>query len=208
MKVGIKNELTGRILDIGGGGERVIGRAYGAQVTAIDIYLTYAERKIFMIESKGWDWQNVEEIIMRIRQMTIEDYEGVYALWMSCKGMGLNNLDDSEEGIAKFLERNPSTCFVAEDDCIVGVIMAGNDGRRGYIYHTSVNPDYRHQGIGTKLVDASMSALAELGINKAALVVFDRNETGNAFWEKQGFTVRNDLVYRNKALADIVRIDT
>ena len=71
---------------------------------------------------------------MIIRIMTIDDYEGVYKLWMSCAGMGLNNLDDSKEGIEKFLRRNPETCFVAEEDAeIVGVILSGNDGRRGYI---------------------------------------------------------------------------
>ena len=145
---------------------------------------------------------------MKIRPMTISDYEGVYALWMSCTGMGLNNLDDSKEGIEKFLNRNPQTCFVAENGAIVGVIMAGNDGRRGYIYHTSVHPEYRHQQIGSKLVDISMKALEKQGINKVALVVFAKNETGNAFWEKQGFTVRDDLIYRNKALKDIQRIDT
>lgn len=66
---------------------------------------------------------------MKIRKMVIEDYEKVYQLWMSCAGMGLNNLDDSKEGIEKFLRRNPDTCFVAEDQEIVGVILAGNDGR-------------------------------------------------------------------------------
>ncbi len=144
-----------------------------------------------------------------IRNMTIDDYDVVYSLWMSCVGMGLNNLDDSKEGIEKFIHRNPDTCLVAVSDSeIIGVIMVGNDGRRGYIYHTAVNPDFRKQGIAKKLVDSAMSELSALGINKVALVVFDRNETGNAFWESQGFTVRNDLVYRNKALAEIVRIDT
>ena len=146
---------------------------------------------------------------MIIRNMTIYDYDVVYSLWMSCVGMGLNNLDDSKEGIEKFIHRNPDTCLVAVSDSeIIGVIMVGNDGRRGYIYHTAVNPDFRKQGIAKKLVDSAMSELSALGINKVALVVFDRNETGNAFWESQGFTVRNDLVYRNKALAEIVRIDT
>lgn len=140
--------------------------------------------------------------------MTIDDYDEVYALWMSCKGMGLNTSDDSREGIRRFLERNPETCFVAESDRITGVILAGNDGRRGYIYHTAVHPDYRNRGIGTALVNAAMEAFGELGINKAALVVFSRNDDGNAFWEKQGFTERTDLTYRNKALAEMVRIDT
>ena len=82
---------------------------------------------------------------MNIRKMTINDYDNVYKLWISCVGMGLNNLDDSKEGIEKFLKRNPDTCFVAEDEFIKGVIIVGNDGRRGYIYHTAVHPDFRHQ---------------------------------------------------------------
>ncbi len=146
---------------------------------------------------------------MRIRLMTVDDYEKIYELWMSCAGMGLNNLDDSKEGIEQFLNRNPETCFVAEiENVIVGVIIVGNDGRRGYIYHTAVNPLYRKQGIAKTLVKAAMNALQKSGINKVALVVFDRNETGNDFWEKMGFTVRNDLIYRNKALVEMVRIDT
>ena len=146
---------------------------------------------------------------MIIRKMTTEDYNDVYDLWMSCVGMGLNNLDDSKEGIDKFIQRNPDTCLVAEkDSSIVGAIMVGSDGRRGYIYHTTVHPDFRRQGIASKLVDSAIRKLSALGINKVALVVFDRNDTGNSFWESQGFTVRNDLVYRNKALAEMIRIDT
>ena len=146
---------------------------------------------------------------MDIRKMNINDYEAGYALWISCVGMGLNNLDDSKEGIDKFLKRNPDTCFVAIDGTeITGVIMAGNDRRRGYIYHTAVAPKHRKQGIATKLVQKVTEALKDLEINKIALVVFDRNENGNAFWEKLGFTVREDLKYRNKAIAEMVRIDT
>ena len=130
---------------------------------------------------------------MKIRVMNISDYEQVYQLWMSCKGMGLNNLDDSKEGIERFLNRNPETCFAAESEqTIIGVIIAGNDGRRGYIYHTAVNPDYRHQGIATKLVNEAMRALKLLGINKTALVVFSKNTDGNAFWEKNGLICYNE----------------
>lgn len=145
---------------------------------------------------------------MNIRTMAIADYDKVYALWLSCKGMGLNNLDDSREGIERFLKRNPDTCFVAEDGEVVGVIIAGNDGRRGYIYHTAVSPDRRRKGIAKALVNAALNALHDLGINKTALVVFERNADGNAFWESVGFTSRGDLVYRNKALTEMIRIDT
>lgn len=146
---------------------------------------------------------------MTIRKMRSTDHSALYALWLSCKGMGLNDVDDSESGIARFLERNPETCFVAEDDGKpIGVIMAGNDGRRGYIYHTAVHPSHRKQGIGSALVKAALDALQRLGISKVALVVFAENRDGNAFWEKQGFTVRTDLTYRNKSLLELTRIDT
>ena len=146
---------------------------------------------------------------MTIRNMKGKDHEQVYALWLSCAGMGLNDLDDSREGIEKFLKRNPETCFVAEaEEGIVGAILAGNDGRRGYIYHTAVHPAYRRQGIASKLVERAMDALGALGINKVAMVVFSKNADGNAFWEKNGFTSREDLTYRNKAIRELIRIDT
>ena len=146
---------------------------------------------------------------MEIRKMIINDYEDIYNLWISCKGMGLNNLDDSKDGIEKFLKRNPETCLVAiEDDKAVGVIIIGNDGRRGYIYHTAVSPNHRKRGIGEKLVKKGLEALKNEGINKAALVVFEKNEGGNRFWGKMGFTERKDLVYRNREIVELERIDT
>ena len=146
---------------------------------------------------------------MEIRKMQAEDYPQAYALWRACPGVGLNNLDDSPEGIARFLKRNPETCLAAmEDGRLVGVILVGSDGRRGYIYHTAVHPDCRRQGIATALVEQALEGLKRMGIHKAALVVFARNTDGNGFWEKQGFTVREDLVYRNKTLAEMIRFDT
>jgi len=137
---------------------------------------------------------------MNIRQMLITDYEGIYQLWTNTPGIGLNNLDDSKRGIEKYLKRNANTCFVAErDGTIIGVILSGHDGRRGFIYHTSVAAAERNKGIATDLVKYAMIALKEEGINKVALVAFSKNEVGNAFWEKQGFTVRSDLTYRNKS---------
>lgn len=146
---------------------------------------------------------------MDIRLMTIADYHDVYQLWISTPGMGLNDLDDSKDGIEKFLKRNPKTCFVAcQDDQIIGAILAGNDGRRGYIYHTAVAVSFQRKGIGSKLVQAVLDAYDEQHIHKVALVVFERNENGNRFWQSQGFTIRNDLCYRNLALTSLTRIDT
>lgn len=146
---------------------------------------------------------------MEIREMNISDYNEVYSLWTNCTGMGLNSIDDSKLGIERLLIRNPKTCLVAlENDKIVGTILAGNDGRRGYIYHTAVSPDFRRRGIGSALAEKVISTLKNLGITKVVLVAFSRNKDGNAFWEKLGFSERTDLTYRNKTLIESKRFDT
>ena len=146
---------------------------------------------------------------MEIRKMTIADYDGVYALWMSCRNMGFNDVDDSREGIERFLRRNPETVFIAvEDGEVEGVILGGHDGRRGFIHHMAVREKCRRTGLGTKLLDTCLEVMKREQISKVALLVFKYNEAGNAFWEAQGFTVREDLNYRNKALRELVRIDT
>ena len=146
---------------------------------------------------------------MQIRAMTIEDYGEVYALWACTPGMGLNALDDSMEGIGRYLRRNPNTCFVAEESGeLVGVILSGHDGRRGFIYHTAVNLAQRGKGIGSALVGHALCALREEGIGKVALVAFSENEKGNAFWARQGFSLREDLCYRNKVIGESKALHT
>ena len=139
----------------------------------------------------------------KIRCFQIADYQALFTLWNSLPGFnkGLRSLDDSEAGIAKFLQRNPNTCFVAEvDGNIIGGILAGHDGRRGYIYHALVLPEFQGLGIGKLLTDSVCDALKAEGITKAGMLVFASNEKGNAFWERQGWQTRPDLVYRNKTL--------
>lgn len=144
---------------------------------------------------------------LKIRPMTMDDYDAAYAIWVAC-GNGLNNVDDSREGIARYLARNPETTFVAEENGVIaGVILCGHDGRRGYIQHMSVSPDFRRRGIGTRLVQRALEALKAQHITKAALVAFKKNAGGNAFWEQQGFTLREDLNYRNLALESLIRFD-
>jgi ribosomal protein S18 acetylase RimI-like enzyme len=141
--------------------------------------------------------------------MTIDDYDSVYNLWISTPGMGLNDIDDTKSGIEKYLKRNPTTCFVAESqNVLMGVIMCGHDGRRGFIYHTTVHPDYRRNGVGRALLQNALQALEVEGISKVALVVFAENEVGNAFWEEAGFSDRTDIIYRNRSICELTRIDT
>ena len=144
-----------------------------------------------------------------VRIMIIADYDAVFALWLNTPGMGLNTTDDSREGIEKYLKRNPNSCFVAEaDGKIVGVIMAGHDGRRGFIHHTAVLPEFRNQGIAKQLVEHAIAALDAEGIQKVGLVAFQTNEIGNGFWERVGFDRRDDIVYRSKFIHPLTKINT
>ena len=131
-----------------------------------------------------------------IRTMTMEDYEGVYALWTKIRGFGLRSVDDSREGIERFLRRNPTTSVVAvEDGKVVGSILCGHDGRRGCLYHVCVDEGYRRRGIGKAMVVKAMEELEKEEINKVCLIAFTRNDIGNAFWNTIGWTKRLDLNY-------------
>lgn len=131
-----------------------------------------------------------------IRRMTIEDYTMVYDLWMKIQGFAIRTIDDSREGVAHFLRRNPTTSVVAvEDGKVVGAILCGHDGRRGCMYHVCVDPQYRLKGIGKAMVTFCMKALQIEGISKVSLIAFTQNDIGNAFWKEIGWTKREDLNY-------------
>lgn len=131
-----------------------------------------------------------------IRTMTIDDYDGVYALWKKIRGFGLRSVDDSREGVDRFLKRNPVTSVVAEEDGrIVGSILCGHDGRRGCLYHVCVDVDFRREGIGKAMVVRAMETLKAEEISKVSLIAFAENDIGNAFWNTIGWTERLDLNY-------------
>lgn len=131
-----------------------------------------------------------------IRTMTMEDYDEVYALWTKIRGFGLRSVDDSREGIERFLRRNPTTSVVAvEDGQVVGSILCGHDGRRGCLYHVCVDEEYRRRGIGKSMVVKAMEELEKEQINKVCLIAFTKNDIGNAFWNTIGWTKRLDLNY-------------
>ena len=138
----------------------------------------------------------MEKEQFEIRKMTIEDYDGLYALWMTIKGFGIRSVDDSRKGVEKFLKRNPDTSVVAvADGKIVGGILCGHDGRRGCLYHVCVHEEYRRLGIGKAMVVFCMNALKAEDINKVSLIAFTKNDVGNAFWNTIGWTKRLDLNY-------------
>lgn len=132
-----------------------------------------------------------------VRVMKMDDFDKVHDLWMKINGFAIRSIDDSREGIERFLRRNPTTSVVAEDEngAIVGAILCGHDGRRGCLYHVCVDETHRRRGIGKAMVVLAMNALKEEQISKVSLIAFTANDIGNAFWNTIGWTKREDLNY-------------
>ena len=137
---------------------------------------------------------------MKITQMKIEDFSKVIALWRQTEGMGLDSDVDSKAGIARYLKRNPGLSFVARDgSSIVGAVLCGHDGRRGYLHHLAVDTTCRNQGIGKALVDHALAGLAKLGIVRCHLFVYRANRKGQTFWTHTGWSNRTDLHVMSKS---------
>ena len=131
---------------------------------------------------------------IQIRAMTDADYEDVRALWMKIPGFAIRSIDDSAGGIARFLKRNPDTCVVACDGArIVGSILCGSDGRYATFYHVCVDPAYRRNGIGRRMVEAEIEALRAAQINTIHLTAFRDNELGNSFWSGMGWRKQENV---------------
>lgn len=129
-----------------------------------------------------------------IRKMTEDDYDEVHALWMTIKGFGIRSIDDSREGVFRFIARNPNTSIVAIlDGRMVGAILCGHDGRSACFYHVCVHADFRRRGIGKAMVARAVSALMDEHINKVTLFAFTENEIGNLFWKNAGWKLVENM---------------
>jgi N-acetylglutamate synthase len=145
--------------------------------------------------------------MIKISQFKIESYADVLSLWQQCAGIGLSYAD-SRENIQQYLERNSGTSFIATcNGNLVGAVLAGHDGRHGYIHHLAVRTDYRRQGIGRKLVDHCLSVLSDLGIQKCHLFIFNNNTGGIEFWKSIGWTPRSDIGVISKTIEPITGSD-
>lgn len=134
-----------------------------------------------------------------IKPMTIEHYSQALNLWRTTTGVGVNDRDDAQS-IADFLARNPGASQAAiSEDLVLGTVLAGTDGRRGYLHHLAVAEAARGQGIGHRLVGAALQVLASWGIRRSHIMVFKDNEIGQQWWENQGWNRRDDLVLMTSA---------
>ena len=132
--------------------------------------------------------------MVTIRPMVEEDIPAALVLWQGLPGIGLRDAD-SPPALARYLRRNPGCSFVAvAGGELVGVSLAGHDGRRGYLHHVAVSPAHRKRGIGRRLVEACLAALKAEGIEKVNFWVKADNAAGLAFWNRLGGQLRNDIV--------------
>ncbi len=130
---------------------------------------------------------------IELREFVMQDYDRVIELWRNSEGIGLSAAD-APERIQAYLERNPGSSFTAWDgDRLVGAVLCGHDGRRGYLHHLAVAPDYRGRGIGRQLASRCLQAMADLGIDKVHIVVFKNNKNALDFWQRTGWYTRDEL---------------
>ena len=139
--------------------------------------------------------------VHRLRDFTLADYDAALALWQSCEGIGLN-ASDTRPAIAAYLVRNPGLSLVATDaaGALVGAVLCGHDGRRGYLHHLAVASAHRRRGLGRRLVETALDRLRVTGIPKCNLFLYATNTDGRAFWERCGWSARTDLVLIQRPL--------
>lgn len=125
--------------------------------------------------------------------MTEADLPDVLALWAKTPGVGLNESDTPEQ-LRAFLLRNPGLSQVVRDAShLVGAVLCGHDGRRGYLHHLAVIPEYRRNNLGREMVESCLRSLGAIGILKCNIFLYADNALGEQFWKKCGWAKRGDL---------------
>jgi ribosomal protein S18 acetylase RimI-like enzyme len=130
--------------------------------------------------------------LFHLEPMTPADHAAVLALWNGCEGV---RASETPEELARILARNPDLCPVARvGGVLAGAVLCGHDGRRGYLYHLGVAPEFRRLGIATALVEHCLGRLAAQGITRCTIFLIRGNAAGEAFWRKGGWFERTELV--------------
>jgi N-acetylglutamate synthase len=131
--------------------------------------------------------------VIEIREFVPADYDSVCSVWLAAPGVVLRDAD-AREPITAYLAHNQGLSFVALDGGrLVGAVLCGTDGRRGYLQHLAVAPTHQRRGIGRRLAERCVAALAVRGVDKCHLMVLADNIDGAAFWARLGWKDRLDI---------------
>jgi ribosomal protein S18 acetylase RimI-like enzyme len=129
----------------------------------------------------------------QVERAQLTDMVPMLDLWRATPGLGVGQ-GDEEKALKVFIERNPSTCLVLRiNEGLIGTVLGGFDGRRGYIYHLAVHPDYQGRGYGRMLLKQVINELKSLGALKIHLFVFRDNQPATKFYHHQGWELRHDI---------------
>jgi N-acetylglutamate synthase len=144
-------------------------------------------------EMHDFSWIANPMTAFEIREFVAGDIDAALRLWRRTEGVGLSDADRPDR-LREFLSRNAGlSCVAVSGDNLIGTILCGTDGRRGYIHHLAVAAESRRSGVGRSLVEAALSALDLTGIRKCHAFVFQSNPFGELFWERSGWQRRDDL---------------
>jgi len=136
---------------------------------------------------------------MKIREFKIDDYPFVRDLWQIA-GLILRPGDELEDVKLK-LQRDPDLFLVAEQDgIIVGSVIGGWDGRRGWIYHLAIKPEHQRKGIGLGLIREVEKRLISKGAKKVNAQVYKWNQQSSKFFKAIGYEAQPDLMMIGKQL--------
>lgn len=135
-----------------------------------------------------------------IETMTHDDLPAAMTIWANAEGVGLSEGDELES-LRFFLDRNPGLSVAARaGEQMVGAVLCGHDGRRGFLYHLAVVPEYQRRGIGRRLVDTCLASLGAIGVAKCSIFLYADNESGKSFWKQNGWSSRHDLEVMQRRL--------
>ncbi len=138
---------------------------------------------------------------VEITAMTIVDFDEILEFWTGIEGVGLNE-SDTKQRLAAYVDRNPGLSLVARSDGqLIGAVLCGHDGRRGYLHHLAVAPSHRRHGLGAALVDQCLSKLGSIGIQKCNIFVYADNDDGSEFWRRREWRDRSDLRVMQRVIA-------
>ena len=157
----------------------------------------------FLVTTRLRDEQNVETVSASrgtIREFAIADYDSVLKLWKASEGLALRDVDE-RPAIRRYLRRNPGMSFVHEvGGEVVGAVLCGTDGRRGFLHHLAVAPGHRRRGVGRTLVERALHSLSSAGIDKCHLMVLPSNTAARAFWKSAGWVERSDVLLMSRTM--------